>query len=148
MLPAGRASGLVSSDLVLKPGLARWIAALVCSTSLLMAGCSRAVEPPPFVAIEQEVSPDPVRVGPAIVAFKLSDAAGKPISNAHVAVEADMSHPGMQPRFAKAIERERGRYLAQLEFPMAGDWVILLHITLPDSKKVERQFDVRGVRAN
>jgi hypothetical protein len=81
-----------------------------------------------------------------MVAFSLSDAAGKPISNAQVALEADMSHPGMQPRFAKATEREPGRYRAQLEFPMAGDWVILLHITLPGGKRVERQFDVRGVR--
>jgi hypothetical protein len=31
---------------------------------------------------------------------------------------------------------------------MAGDWVILLHVTLPDGKKLERQFDVRGVRPN
>jgi hypothetical protein len=81
-----------------------------------------------------------------MVAFSLSDAAGKPISNAQVALEADMSHPGMQPRFAKATEWEPGRYRARLEFPMAGDWVILLHITLPGGKRVERQFDVRGVR--
>ena len=80
-----------------------------------------------------------------MVAFSLSDAAGKPISNAQVALEADMSHPGMQPRFAKATEREPGRYRAQLEFPMAGDWVILLHVTLADGTKLERQIDVRGV---
>jgi hypothetical protein len=28
---------------------------------------------------------------------------------------------------------------------MAGDWVILLHGTLPDGEKLERQFDVREV---
>jgi hypothetical protein len=115
---------------------------------LLVAGCSRPVEPPSVVTIEHEVSPEPARVGPATVAFRLSDAAGKPISNAQVALEADMSHAGMQPRFAEATEREPGRYQAQLEFPMAGDWVILLHVTLPGGKKLERQFDVRGVRPN
>jgi hypothetical protein len=31
---------------------------------------------------------------------------------------------------------------------MAGDWVILLHITLPDGRRLERQFDVRGVQPN
>ncbi len=57
-----------------------------------------------------------------------------------------MSHPGMSPLFAEAKETQPGRYESRLEFPMAGDWVILLHITLPGGKKLERQFDVRGVR--
>jgi hypothetical protein len=57
-----------------------------------------------------------------------------------------MSHAGMSPLFAEAKETEPGRYVARLEFSMAGDWVILLHITLSDAKKLERQFDVREVR--
>ena len=63
-------------------------------------------------------------------------------------LEGDMSHPGMSPRFAEAKETDPGRYEARLEFPMAGDWVILLHVTLSDGKKLERQFDVRDVRPN
>ena len=59
-----------------------------------------------------------------------------------------MSHAGMSPRFAEAKETDPGRYQAHLEFQMAGDWVILLHVTLPDGKKVERQFNVRSVRPN
>jgi len=59
-----------------------------------------------------------------------------------------MSHAGMSPRFAEAKETDLGRYETQVEFPMAGDWVILLHVRLPDGKKLERQFDVRGVRPN
>jgi hypothetical protein len=35
-----------------------------------------------------------------------------------------------------------------LEFQMAGDWVILLHVTLPGGKKLEQQIDVRDVRPN
>ena len=42
-----------------------------------------------------------------------------------------MSHAGMSPSFAVANEIDPGRYQAHLEFPMAGDWVILLHVTLP-----------------
>jgi len=57
-----------------------------------------------------------------------------------------MSHPGMSPLFAEAQETVPGRYQAHLQFQMAGDWVILLHITLPSGKKLERQIDVRGVR--
>jgi hypothetical protein len=118
----------------------------VCAGTLFLASCSKPVEPQPLVAIEQEISPQPTRVGPVTVTLKLSDAASKPLTGAHIAVEADMSHPGMSPLFADAKEAEPGRYQAHLEFQMAGDWVILLHITLPDGKKLERQIDVKGVR--
>ena len=59
-----------------------------------------------------------------------------------------MSHPGMSPVFGEAKEVAPGQYQAQVTFAMAGDWVILLHVTLPDGKKLERQFEVRGVRPN
>jgi hypothetical protein len=113
---------------------------------LVTAGCSRPVEPQPFVAIEHEISPQPARVGPVTVTLKLADFAGKPLTGAHIAIEADMSHAGMSPLFAEAKETEPGHYRARMEFPMAGDWVILLHITLSGGKELERQFDVRGVR--
>lgn len=89
-----------------------------------------------------------MRVGPVTITLKLADAASKPLTGAHIAIEADMSHPGMSPGFAEAKEAEPGRYQAHLEFQMAGDWVILLHITLPGGKKLERQIDVRDVRPN
>lgn len=100
------------------------------------------------MAIDHEISPEPARVGPGTLSLKLADSAAKPITGAHVAIEADMSHAGMSPRFAEARETGPGRYEAHLEFQMAGDWVILLHVTLPDGKKLERQFNVRGVRPN
>jgi len=78
----------------------------------------------------------------------LADVGGKPVAGAKIGIEADMSHAGMSPVFAEASEGEPGRYQAHLKFPMAGDWVILLHVTLPDGKKLERQFEVKGVRPN
>ena len=121
-----------------------------CAAILLIASCSRLVEAPSGVTIEHEISPEPTRVGSATIVLKLTDAVGKPVTGAHIAIEADMSHAGMSPVFAVATEREPepGRYRAHLEFQMAGDWVILLHVTLPDGKKWEQEIDVRGVRPN
>jgi hypothetical protein len=82
------------------------------------------------------------------VSFKLADAAARPVTGARIAIEADMSHAGMVPQFAEAKEAEPGRYQAHLRFEMAGDWVILLHVTLSGGKKLERQIDVKGVRPN
>jgi len=59
-----------------------------------------------------------------------------------------MSHAGMNALFAEAKETEPGRYQAHVQFQMAGDWVILLHVTLPSGERLERQIDVKGVRPN
>ena len=120
----------------------------VCVATLVTVGCSRPVEPLPLVAIEHEISPQPARVGPVSVTLKLAAATGKPLTGARIALEADMSHAGMSPFIAEAKETERGRYHARLEFSMAGDWVILLLVTLSDRKKLERQIDVGRVRPN
>jgi YtkA-like len=128
--------------------LAQWLTGLACAATLLTSGCTRPADSPPVVEIEHAISPQPVRIGPATVTLKLADGAGKTISGAHISIEADMSHPGMSPLFADAKETEPGRYQSHLDFQMAGDWVILLHVTLPGGKKVERQIDVRGVRPN
>lgn len=65
-----------------------------------------------------------------------------------MALEGDMSHPGMAPVFGSAMETEPGYYEGRLQLTMPGDWVILEHITLADGRKVERQVDVKGVLPN
>ncbi len=125
-----------------------WLASLACIAMLITSGCNRATEPPASVAIEQIISPNPARVGPETISFKLTKADGKPLTGAQIAVEADMSHPGMSPIFTGATEADAGRYQARIVLPMAGDWVVLLHIKLPNGKKLDRQFDVKGVRPN
>jgi len=58
-----------------------------------------------------------------------------------------MSHAGMSPVFSEAKEIEPGRYQAQVEFSMAGDWIVSVHLTLSDGQKLERQFEIKGVRS-
>lgn len=113
-----------------------------------MVNCSRRSALPDSITIAHEISPEPARVGAATITFKLADAGGKPITHAKIAVEADMTHAGMSPVFADAVEAQPGRYQAALNFQMAGDWILLLHITLPGGTKLERQIEVRGVRPN
>ena len=57
-----------------------------------------------------------------------------------------MSHAGMTPVIADASETEPGRYSATMELSMAGDWFIIVYMTLPDGGKVKRQFEIKGVR--
>lgn len=97
--------------------------------------------------IESEILSQPIQTGPIVLNLKARDAASRPITGAQIELEGDMSHPGMPPVFGKGTESADGRYTARLDLPMAGDWVILIHVTLAGGQKVERQIDVKGVRA-
>jgi YtkA-like len=111
-------------------------------------GCRRPPNASSGVRVGFQIEPKPLKVGIAIVSFELTDAASRPVNGAKIAVEADMSHAGMSPVFAQANEVQPGLYQSHLSLGMAGDWVILLHGTLPDGEKFERQFDVRDVQPN
>ena len=97
------------------------------------------------MVIESEIAPKPARLGLATVTLRLSDA-GQPVRQARIALEADMAHPGMRPEFSEAREIAAGNYRGRLTFTMAGDWVVLMRVTLPGGQKLERQMEVNGVR--
>jgi hypothetical protein len=125
-----------------------FLLAAACVTFLFESGCRKPNEPQTTVAIEYWISPQPIRVGPAIVNVKLRDAAGKPVAGARLSLEADMSHPGMAPVFGAVREDAPGQYAGSLDFAMPGDWVLLIHVTLPDGRKLEREVSVPGVTTN
>jgi YtkA-like len=115
---------------------------------LAATGCHRAVDSAQGVSVYQEIAPQPVRTGRITTTVRLEDAAEKPVTHAAIMVEADMAHPGMSPVFSAANEVAPGKYRADIDLNMRGDWVVLLHIRLADGRKIERQMDVKGVRAN
>lgn len=116
---------------------------------ILLSGCQRGSSNNdiPEIGIDLTVSPDPPEVGFATLAIVLTDADNQPISGAKIELEGNMSHAGMTPVFSEAVEAEPGRYEAPLEFTMGGDWFILVKITLPDGRTLERQIDVPGVES-
>jgi len=111
-------------------------------------GCHRPPHTLSGVMVEFQIQPKPVRVGPVVIGLALTDAEKRPVTKVRIAVEADMTHPGMSPVLGQANEVQPGYYESHLSFGMAGDWVILVHGTLPNGGTLERQFDVRSVRPN
>ena len=63
------------------------------------------------------------------------------LNGARVELEGNMSHPGMSPVIVRQRKIEPGKYRGTLEFSMAGDWIVLVHITLPDGQRVQQQFE-------
>jgi YtkA-like len=122
---------------------------LVAAISIVLwIGCNRKADPSSALAIAFEATPQPVHVGAVTVNFTLTDAASKPVTGAHLTTEADMTHAGMSPAFGAVEEKQPGRYESTLKLDMSGDWVILLHGTLPAGEKLEKQFELRNVRPN
>jgi hypothetical protein len=124
------------------------VVVVVVVTVAFGIGCHGRPDTSSGVTVEFRIKAQPVRTGPIVISLALTDASNHPVTGAQVEVEADMSHAGMSPVFAPASEVQPGRYESSLSLGMAGDWVILLHGTLPNGEKLERQFDVRDVRPN
>jgi hypothetical protein len=120
---------------------------IVLSLSLV-AGCNRSSSTTSQITVETEFTPQPARVGPLTINFKLKDAAGKPISGAHATLEGNMTHPGMAPALAEAAEVAPGNYHGNLELTMGGDWVVMIHLVLSDGQKLDRELELKGVRAD
>lgn len=119
---------------------------IVLVISWAITGCGKAEEKKTDIQLSWEIEPHPPKVGVATVTVVLQDSTGGPVEGAQVTLEGNMSHPGMQPVMAQATETEPGRYSAEMELGMAGDWFILVSSTLKDSTVAEHQIDLTGVR--
>jgi hypothetical protein len=124
----------------------RSILLFALSACWLVAGCQRPV---PARDLKFEWTLTPGAAGqPAVLAFLVHDAAGRPVAGAHLRVEAQMSHPGMAPVLATGTERGEGRYEARLQFTMSGDWIVLIHGSLATGEVVEHRIDLPDVRSD
>jgi hypothetical protein len=113
---------------------------------VLLAGCARAAPGDlPDIAVGLMVAPSPPATGAATLTATLRDAGGAPLRGAAVSFECTMSHAGMAPVQASARETAPGRYEAPLEFTMAGEWIVIVRATLPDSRALEREIKIGNV---
>jgi hypothetical protein len=96
------------------------------------------------VIVRPEVEPSHPRVGQVTITVRVSQAE-KPITGAHVKFEGNMSHAGMTPVSAEAREIEPGRYRANMELTMAGDWIVSVYVSMPNRTMSYSQFDIKGV---
>lgn len=123
--------------------------ALLLSLALLlmtvtMAGCGRAEKRSPETqdsfTVTFATDPTPPAIGPGTIVLTLQDATGRPVDDARVAIEANMSHAGMVPVNAEATGGQDGIYRVSLRWTMAGDWYVDVRFTLPDGQVVGRRF--------
>jgi propanediol dehydratase small subunit len=127
---------------------ARWpgvtILTAAVAATLVIAACGRP-RSDPQPNLSWTLDPAASVVGPAVLRLQIQQQSG-PVAGATLKLEAHMSHAGMAPVLATAIERAAGLYEVPFTFTMPGDWVLLVSGVLPDGVRIERRIDVANVR--
>lgn len=118
----------------------------LCVWLALVQGCRHQSESSLNLTLAHEVSPHPPRVGQVTITLTLTDTSGTRVTGARIALEGNMTHPGMVPVFADARETGPGHYQSIMELSMAGDWHVMVHVTLPDGSRIDRQFEIKEVK--
>ncbi len=114
--------------------------------TVTLVGCGRAEKRSPETqdsfTVTFATDPTPPVIGQGTVILTLHDATGRPVDDARVAIEANMSHAGMVPVNAEASGGQAGVYRIPLRWTMGGDWYVDVRFTLPDGQVVGRRFPV------
>jgi len=119
--------------------------AFFAAACLALAACAPEEQRDEDVHVTCAFSPSPPRMGPAVAEIELHDAAGAPLAAKSVHFEGNMNHAGMVPEIADASEIAPGRYKAEFEFTMGGDWFVVIDAQLADGRSVQRTIPVPAV---
>lgn len=114
-------------------------------TALLGSSCARESRNAPTSTAEISLTaiPYPAAVGDSQLVIRVTDASGKPISDAVILVKADMTHAGMVPVQAQTSQGgdQDGYYSVPFTWTMAGDWIVTVEAVLRDGTRVKQRFD-------
>jgi hypothetical protein len=115
------------------------------AAALIAAACRRTPVPQDTsaVVVSAHVVPPQPTVGPVRLTITLSGATADLLGQAHVGVVGHMTHPGMAPAVGAGTRREPDIYEAAFDLSMAGDWVLVATVRLPDGRRLESTTAVR-----
>lgn len=86
--------------------------------------------------------PDPLQTGPATFIIDVKDKTGKPVDNATVFFDLNMTTMNMGTQQGNATSQGNGRYAASGRMSMRGPWRVSTKITMPDGSVVNKDFTV------
>jgi len=90
--------------------------------------------------------PENPKAGNVLLKLKLTDQAGKPVTNGQVVFVYTMPMPGMTDSKATAQYTKDGLYEGTVMFGMGGTWVVTVNATVPGRPLIveKYQFSVGG----
>lgn len=92
--------------------------------------------------ISLSTSPNPLQPGPATFIIEVKDKNGKPVNNATVAFDLNMTTMNMGTQRGNAAPQGSGRYTAIGNMSMRGPWRVRTTVTMPDGSVENKDFTV------
>jgi len=87
-------------------------------------------------------TPDTPKAGENVLRLKVTDQAGKPVTNANVLFVYTMAMPGMSETKAQAVHIKDGVYEGKAMLGMAGTWEVRVTVTVPGRPAITEKFQV------
>ncbi len=90
--------------------------------------------------------PEKPKAGDVLLRLRVTDQAGKPVTNAQVLFVYTMPMPGMTDSKVTARHTKDGLYEGKVMFGMGGAWVVTVNVTVPGQPSIVEkfQFQVAG----
>ena len=86
--------------------------------------------------------PEKLKAGEVLLRLKVTDQAGKPVTNAQVVFVYTMPMPGMADSKASARHTKDGLYEGTAMFGMGGTWLMTVNLTVPGRPAVAEKFQL------
>ena len=118
------------------------IGAVVLGLGWKLLSGSSASTGPESEMVSLTTSPNPLRMGPATFIIDVKDKDGKPVDNATVYFDLNMTAMNMGIQQGNATTQGNGRYAATGTMSMRGPWKVATKITMPDGSVVTKDFTV------
>ncbi len=94
------------------------------------------------IAISLSTDPDPLRPGPATFMIDVKDKNGKPVDNATVYFDLNMTTMNMGTQQGTATSQGNGRYSASGRMSMRGPWRVSTTVKMSDGSSESKDFTV------
>jgi len=92
--------------------------------------------------ISLSTNPNPLQPGPATFFIDIKDKNGKPVENATVSFDLNMTTMNMGTQQGNATSQGNGRYSAVGTMSMRGPWRVKTTVTKPDGSVENKDFIV------
>ena len=94
--------------------------------------------------INLTTDPSPPRAGKATFVISVNDSQGKPVDNAQVGFDLNMTTMNMGKQAGIATPQGGGRYAVIGNLSMRGPWRVSTNITMPDGSKLSKDFIINA----
>ena len=93
-------------------------------------------------SISLSTNPNPLRLGQATFMIDVKDKSGKPVDNATVSYDINMTTMNMGTQQGNATPQGNGRYSAVGSMSMRGSWRVRTTVKMPDGSMENKDFTV------